>query len=142
MKKLLALTLVALLSVSLFGCAQNTPAPTEQIAQPETVAQTQAPQTDAPTTAQTEAETVVETVADAAAKTPEKDDIGKDKAKEIALEHAGLKEADVTQLFVELDYDDGVLRYEVDFRQGQYEYDYDIDAKTGKILSYDKDFDD
>ena len=61
MKKLLALTLVALLSVSLFGCAQNTPAPTEQIAQPETVAQTQAPQTDAPTTAQTEAETVVET---------------------------------------------------------------------------------
>lgn len=66
-------------------------------------------------------------------------DIGEAKAKEIALNHAGLKEADVTFIKVERDYDNGRLKYEVEFYSGNQEYDYDILASTGEILSFDYD---
>lgn len=63
-------------------------------------------------------------------------DIGEAKAKEIALEHAGLKETDVRFIRVHLDVDDGRRKYEVEFYKGDVEYDYDIAADTGEILSY------
>ena len=34
------------------------------------------------------------------------------------------------------------VEYEVDFRVDCWEYDYDIDAQTGEIRSWDKDWDD
>ena len=40
---------------------------------------------------------------------------------------------------VELDYDDGVWQYEVVFRHGDIEYDIDINAENGEILSFEKD---
>lgn len=72
-------------------------------------------------------------------KTEVKEHIGEKKAKSIALKDAGVKEKDTTYLTVHLDVDDGVEIYEVEFMVGNKEYDYDIDAYTGKILS--KDFD-
>lgn len=60
--------------------------------------------------------------------------IGKDKAKAIALEDAGVTEAEVYDLDVDFDYEQGVLVYEVDFELGSTEYDYDIDARSGEIL--------
>jgi uncharacterized membrane protein YkoI len=65
--------------------------------------------------------------------------IGEAKAKGIALSHAGLKEADVVFARVHLDYDDGRREYEVEFYSGNIEYDYDIDAISGEIRSYDHD---
>ncbi len=62
-------------------------------------------------------------------------------AKAAALKHAGVKEKDATALRVKYEVDDGVPQYDVDFRHGDYEYSYDIHAKTGKVLSYDKDYD-
>ena len=70
------------------------------------------------------------------------DDIGEAKAREIALEHAGLAEADVTFVKVRLDRDDGRLDYDVDFYSGNTEYDYEIDAATGEIVSFDSEIDD
>ena len=64
-----------------------------------------------------------------------------DEAKKAALKHAGLKENEVTDLDVDLDRDNGVLIYEVDFHHGNIEYDYDINAVTGDIISADKDRD-
>jgi uncharacterized membrane protein YkoI len=64
------------------------------------------------------------------------------RAAQIALEHAGFAEADVQRLTARLDRDDGRRVYEVSFRVGRTEYDYDIDAATGNILSYDQDYDD
>ena len=65
--------------------------------------------------------------------------IGKAKAKEIALSHADLTASQVTFVYVELGYDDGKWEYEVEFYKGNTEYDYEIDAVTGNILSYDHD---
>ena len=58
-------------------------------------------------------------------------DIGEAAAKQIALEHAGVAEADASHLWVSRDYDDGRLEYEVEFFSGSKEYDYDIDAADG-----------
>ena len=64
-------------------------------------------------------------------------DIGEAAAKQIALEHAGVAEADASHLWVSRDYDDGRLEYEGEFFSGSKEYDYDIDAADGSILSFD-----
>ena len=65
--------------------------------------------------------------------------IGKDRAKELALKHAGLSGKEVSFVRVELDRDDGRMFYEVEFYSGSREYDYEIDAYTGKVLSFDYD---
>ncbi len=68
--------------------------------------------------------------------------ISASKAKEIALAHAGITAANAKFVKVELDKDDGIYKYEVDFESGNYEYDYEINAKTGKVLDFDKEYDD
>ena len=68
--------------------------------------------------------------------------IGTDKAKEIALNHAGLSINDVSFIKAELDRDDGRVEYELEFRKGRTEYEYTIDASSGKILSAEQDIDD
>lgn len=60
--------------------------------------------------------------------------IGGEKAKEIAFASAGVTSASVTNLEVELDCDDGILIYEVEFNAGRNEYEYDINAKDGNIV--------
>ncbi len=69
------------------------------------------------------------------------DFIGENKAKEIALERAGISGDDIVFERVELDLDDGIWQYEVEFRQGRWEYDADIKADDGTVLSFDKDYD-
>ena len=63
------------------------------------------------------------------------------KAKQIALDHAGVSESDTSFLMAKLDYDDGVQVYDVEFYVAATasEYDYEIDAATGEIRSYDYD---
>ena len=66
-----------------------------------------------------------------------------EQAKETALKHAGLKADAVTFLKAEQDYENGKLVYEVEFVAGSgnsfMEYDYEIDAATGTVVSYDYD---
>lgn len=70
-------------------------------------------------------------------------EITKADAKRIALEDAGLAEQDVTIKKCKLDFDDGVKMYDVEFRNAEgYEYEYEIDAATGKILDKDVELDD
>ena len=63
-----------------------------------------------------------------------------EKAKAIALKDAGLGSATFTK--AKLDTDDGVKIYDIEFRSGNMEYDYEIDAKTGTILEMDAEIDD
>ena len=61
-------------------------------------------------------------------------------AKAKALAHAGLTTGDVTFVRSHLDWDDGRRVYDVEFYTSDYkEYDYEIDATTGEVLSYDYD---
>ena len=60
-----------------------------------------------------------------------------DKAKKIALSHAGLSENEVRFEKVKLDKDDGIYEYEVEFYAGGREYDYSVNAKTGKIIDFE-----
>ena len=65
--------------------------------------------------------------------------ITEEEAKAIALEHAGLNDGAIKSFSIELDLGDGV--YEVEFYTKGMEYDYEIDAYTGKILQAEKDRD-
>lgn len=64
-----------------------------------------------------------------------------EEAKKLALEKAGVKEADVVFEEARLDYDDGRLVYDIEFRHGLIEYNAEIDATDGKILEWEKDID-
>lgn len=62
-------------------------------------------------------------------------------AKQTALNHAGIAEADAKKMETGLDYDHGKAVYEVSFESGGYEYEYEIDAATGEILRSEKERD-
>ena len=64
--------------------------------------------------------------------------ISKSKAKSIAFNKAGVKSTEARDVSVEFDSEDGVKVYEVSFETLKYEYEYVINAKTGKILEADK----
>lgn len=67
--------------------------------------------------------------------------IGTEKAKKIALDHARLTVSNVRNFKVKLDREKGVYVYEIEFKSGRYEYEYEINATTGKIIKYDKEYD-
>ena len=69
-------------------------------------------------------------------------DIGHAKAKSIALNHAGVSENEAYDMEIELDDEDGTLVYEVEFKSGNMEYDYEIDAASGAILKHEAEIDD
>ena len=105
---------------------EDTSKTTEQNTSQNSSNQTQAP-------AQTQNQT--QTTAPAA------EQISADEAKSIALADAGVTAADVRDLKAELDTDDAVVHYDVDFKVGNTEHDYDIDAQTGKIISHNTEID-
>ena len=58
-------------------------------------------------------------------------------ALQTALADAGVNEADASRIRVTMDRDDGMLVYEVRFDAAEVEYDYEIDAESGRIISTD-----
>lgn len=68
--------------------------------------------------------------------------ISVEQAKQIALQHAGVAEGDAYFQKIELDREAWRLVYDIEFRAGQNEYDYEIDANSGEIVSFDYEIDD
>ena len=68
--------------------------------------------------------------------------IGREAAKQIAFDHAGVSAANATSVEVDMDWEHGAMVYEVEFKSGGYEFEYDIDAKTGAIYGSERDRDD
>ena len=62
-----------------------------------------------------------------------------EEAQAIALEHAGFTADQVRFLRTEPELRDRVPHYDVEFQEGRWEYDYEIHAQTGEILSFDRD---
>ena len=69
-------------------------------------------------------------------------DIGHAKAKSIALNHAGVSESKAYDMEIELDDEDSTLVYEVEFKSGNMEYSYEINAATGAILKHEAELED
>lgn len=63
----------------------------------------------------------------------------KEEAEAIALDHAGFTAAEVSYLWTEYEIDDRIPHYDVRFNEGYWEYEFEIHAETGAILSFDKD---
>ena len=59
-----------------------------------------------------------------------------DEAEQAALSHAGISASDVSFITCELDFDDGIMVYEVEFISGSTEYDYDINALDKSVLKF------
>ena len=62
--------------------------------------------------------------------------IGKTKALKKAAKHAGVKLAVVKRGSCRYEYDDGKGTYEIKFRNGNYSYEVEILAPTGKVIEY------
>ena len=60
--------------------------------------------------------------------------ISAEEAESIALKKAGFAASEVYDKEIELDYENGVLVYEVSFDKDRTDYDYVIDAASGEIL--------
>ncbi len=67
-------------------------------------------------------------------KASEKQYIGKQKAKKIALSQANVSEKDITEYDCKLDCKDGVMIYEVKFKTQLKTFEYNIVAKSGKVI--------
>lgn len=68
--------------------------------------------------------------------------VGYEAALAAALSDAGLDSSQVSGTEVEMDCENGVIIYEVEFHHGGREYEYNIVASTGEILSSGEDIDD
>lgn len=67
--------------------------------------------------------------------------IGKDKALSIVLNHANVSKNNIFDLDIELERKYGSVVYEIDFKYNKYEYEYYVDATSGKIIHSFKEID-
>ena len=155
--------LVILLLLSATGCAvadaAQQPAATEAVARKMAVTETEAtespalpPMTEAPPTA-SPAEPVPAAAAEPAetappatepareqpAATENAEQLPQEQALQLALDHLGLSAAEVDRVQVHHEIDDRIPQYDVEFYHGDWEYEFEIHAENGRILSYDKD---
>ena len=131
MKKIIPILAGLFLLVGVMsGCGENqTPAPQSDAQSTAQATQTPSAQSEIQST-----QTPNQNNADATVNR-----ISEEKAKEIALSKAGITADGVTFEKIELDNDDGVRKYEIEFRQGNTEYDVDIKADDGTVLKFEKD---
>lgn len=113
MKKIVLLTIFCIFCLSLIGCS-NSPSKTNQ---------TQDNQTQNNQVQNNQSQ----------------NKISLEQAREIALKHANLKENQVNFLKENLEVDDGVEIYNIEFSFENKEFDYDINAITGEIIEFDED---
>ena len=76
--------------------------------------------------------------ASSAPKTSAENGITLNEAKAIALKKAALSASQVKFTKAISDTDDGILYYDIEFISGNYEYEFEIRAKDGKITDFDK----
>ena len=68
--------------------------------------------------------------------------ITEDEALEQALKHVGIEKDQLDFMKrIELDYERGHKVYEIEFYFNGFEYEFDVDAETGKIMKCKKDWD-
>ena len=83
---------------------------------------------------------VIPTQPSTAAANTQTSEISVEKAKQIALSHAGVGSARFKK--AKLDYENGVKVYEIEFKVGNLEYEYDINVSNGDVISSSVEVDD
>ena len=63
------------------------------------------------------------------------------KVKAIILKYLGISENNIYDMNIKLEVEDGTLVYEVEFKSGNMEYSYEINAATGAILKHEAELD-
>lgn len=58
---------------------------------------------------------------------------------DVALNHAHVSKEEAVGVHAQLEIDDGIPQYEVEFRDGHIEYEYHIHAETGEVLEFERD---
>lgn len=114
----------------------------ESVVTPRTADPSHATETTAPARAATEETTSHARTATAETSAAAGENSAKltaEEAEQIALKHAGLAADQVTRLHSEYELEHGVPHYEVEFHHDAWEYNYEIHANTGEILSFEKD---
>lgn len=121
----------------------NKAEPKEALQQPAETQPVNAQPEETQPAEETPAETKPKEEKPTATKTPtsSKKKIGVAAAKKAAFKHANVKASDAWDVEVDLDSENGKLVYEVSFDAGGYDYDYDIDAYTGKVVRSEKEKD-
>lgn len=66
-------------------------------------------------------------------------ELTKEQALQIALDYLGIPADQVSRQRVEYEIDDGISQFDIELLHGDWEYEFEIHAENGKILSYDKD---
>lgn len=83
---------------------------------------------------------VIPTQPSTAAANTQTSEISVEKAKQIALSHAGAGSAKFKK--AKLDYENGVKVYDIEFKVGNLEYEYDINVSNGAVISSSVEIDD
>ena len=139
-----AVVMAGMIGMTMFFCGCNSNQNASETSAAATQAVTQAPTEAAPvvpTTAAPAAATPAATIAPVTAAPAQNNANGAvtlEEAVNIALKDAGFTAADVNFTKKAQDTDDGVQKYEIEFTNGGYEYDYDINASTGQIIEKSK----
>ena len=61
-----------------------------------------------------------------------------EQAQQIALDHLDISADQTTRMHTAYEIDDGVPQFDIEFRQGDWDYEFEIHAESGRILSFDK----
>ena len=137
-KRMLVASTILAVAILMGGCGQNEGAKTQQESTGQMM-EAEAPKTQKESTSKDDASESA--VAKENTTTVKEENstskLTEEEAKSIAFQDAGVEEANVTGIRIHREYDDGREKYEIDFYVDNREYDYDIDSKTGEILSRD-----
>ena len=140
MKKYVTGILASLIVFTLAACGSQNPTETTRSAAEVSSVSAETDQTSSAVPATAADPSQAQTASGTQATSPSgQTEIGEEAAKQTALSDAGVSESDTVYLSVKPDFDDGRLLYDVEFYAGSTEYDYEIDAYSGSVLSFDQD---
>lgn len=140
MKKYVTGILASLIVFTLAACGSQNPTETTRSAAEVSSVSAETDQTSSAVPATAADPSQAQTASGTQAASPSgQTEIGEEAAKQTALSDAGVSESDTVYLSVKRDFDDGRLLYDVEFYAGSTEYDYEIDAYSGSVLSFDQD---
>ena len=134
-----AVLLVFMLLLNLSACAAANAVQTLDILEDKAEARLEAAENKLEESLRKAAAVPESTIAAAPVEKLPADAMTREQAEKIALDHLGFTADQVTRLRTEYEIDDGLPQFDIEFHQGDWEYEFEIHAENGQILSYDKD---